>query len=116
MRQVWARMASQMIPKAEAASAWGGTTIWVIQDRLAAYIKQTTGLKLDELRSDSLHEVNIIATPANPLEPPVLYAGPISSGQNGKPCFLDILRPSMVPGLAKFDSLCAKAPNFVLAL
>jgi hypothetical protein len=116
VRQVWARMASQMIPKAEAAIAWGGTTIWVIQDKLAAYIKQTTGLRLEDLRSDQLGEVNIISTPSDPSGEPVLYAGPISAGQSGEPCFLDILRPSMIPELAKFDSLCAKAPNFTLIL
>lgn len=41
-RQVWARMVSQLIVKSEAALAWGGKTIWVLQDLLVDYISSTT--------------------------------------------------------------------------
>ena len=50
VRQVWARMASQLIVKSEIANAWGGRTIWVVQDTLIDYIRRNTGLPLDQLR------------------------------------------------------------------
>ena len=34
IRQVWARMASQLIVKSEIANEWGGSAIWVVQDAL----------------------------------------------------------------------------------
>jgi hypothetical protein len=44
-RQVFARMASQLFVKAEVAEAWGGRTIWVMQDVLLEYIRQTTDFR-----------------------------------------------------------------------
>ena len=49
IRQVWARMASQMIVKSQIANAWGGRTIWVVQDTLMNYIRSNTGLRLEYL-------------------------------------------------------------------
>ena len=51
IRQVWARMASQMIVKSQIANSWGGCTIWVVQDALMNYIRSNTGLRLDALAS-----------------------------------------------------------------
>ncbi len=64
IRQVWARMASQMIVKSQIANAWGGMTIWVVQDALMDYIRSNTGLRLDDLRSSDWQtgEVNVIST------------------------------------------------------
>ena len=45
-RQVWARIASQLIVKSQAAIAWGRKTIWVLQDILANYISSSTALDL----------------------------------------------------------------------
>ena len=50
-RQVWARMASQLVAKSEAANSWGGRTIWIVQDLLAEYIRTQTALPLDDLTS-----------------------------------------------------------------
>jgi len=41
-RQVFGRMASQLFAKSEVAAAWGGKTIWILQDVLLDYIQQTT--------------------------------------------------------------------------
>lgn len=43
VRQVWARMASQLIVKSQLANAWGGRAIWVVQDALMDYIRHNTG-------------------------------------------------------------------------
>lgn len=44
VRQVWGRMASQLIAKSEAGEAWGGRTIWLMQDKLLNYIRDTTNI------------------------------------------------------------------------
>lgn len=41
-RQVWGRMASQLIAKSEAGEYWGGRTVWIMQDKLLRYIQDTT--------------------------------------------------------------------------
>ena len=53
-RQVWARMASQMIVKSEIANHWGGRAIWVVQDALMDYIGAQTGLRLDDQATATL--------------------------------------------------------------
>ena len=45
-RQVWGRMATQLYAKSHLASAWGGKTIWIVQDELLNNISSTTGLRL----------------------------------------------------------------------
>jgi hypothetical protein len=44
-RQVFGRMASQLFAKSEVAQAWGGKTIWILQDVLLEYIQQTTAFE-----------------------------------------------------------------------
>ena len=64
VRQVWARMASQMIAKSQAALNWGGRTIWVVQDQLANYIDSQTALPLAALKSPNWtpDEVNMLSS------------------------------------------------------
>lgn len=111
-RQVWARMASQLIVKSQAGLQWGGRTIWVIQDALADYIIRTTGLRLGDMRSDKPDEVNLLAfsyddeeSSPRVLRTAELYAGPITSGENGAPCFLDIIRPAFVPNFDRLEKI-----------
>lgn len=108
-RQVWARMASQLIVKSQAGLTWGGKAIWVLQDTLAQYISSSTALKLNQFISTHIGEVNILAysygsnyinyseTPI-PLSESVLYSGPIRSS-NGQitPSFQDIVLASVIP-------------------
>lgn len=105
VRQVWARMASQLIAKSEAALHWGGRTIWVIQDVLARYIRSQTALALDELRSDDWtpDEVNLIVSDLSGHL--TLYSGPIRTRSASRLCWLEILGAPHLPAL---ESLAAK--------
>ena len=111
IRQVWARMASQLIVKSEAALHWGGRAFWVVQDTLADYIKMTTGLDLDAMRSTKPDEVNIIVRSAEPNDVPILYAGPIQSPGSGQPSFSDILKAPFLPDLSDFASNLNEQPD-----
>jgi hypothetical protein len=102
VRQVWARMASQLIVKAELAMHWGGHTVWVIQDKLADYINNQTGLDLDHFRSNKFNEVNIISVPSNG-DAPILYSGPISGSKGNEKGFIDILRTPILPSAEKLE-------------
>lgn len=109
-RQVWARMASQLIVKSEAGLQWGGRTVWVIQDALADYIAESTGLRLSKMRAKRPGEVNLLAfrydekkSGPRQLAQADFFAGPISSNGNGKPCFLDIIRAPFVPDFGKLE-------------
>lgn len=44
-RQVFERMLGQFFAKAEAAEAWGGRAIWLVQDVLIDYIEQSTDFR-----------------------------------------------------------------------
>jgi hypothetical protein len=45
-RQVWGRMATQLFAKSALADAWGGKTIWIVQDELLKNIALTTKLSM----------------------------------------------------------------------
>lgn len=110
-RQVWARMASQLIVKSQAAIAWNGKTIWVLQDLLADYISSSTALDLHKFITEHTNEVNILAfsygdnykhTKENQtisLDNSILYAGPIRGDKSieQQPCFQDIVLASVCP-------------------
>ena len=105
VRQVWARMASQLIVKSEAALHWGGRAVWVIQDVLAQYIQSQTALPLERLRSDDWApgEVNLIVCGLDGGMK--LYSGPIRSSKSARPCWLEILGAPHIPAL---ESLARK--------
>ena len=128
-RQVWARMVSQMIVKSQAAVAWGGKTIWIMQDLLADYISSTTALNLEDYAAECADEVNILAvgygeTPvaeANsgvlPLAKTRFFAGPISSAvESAEPGgFVDIVKAGSVPPIRfLWGALLRKRPCGVL--
>lgn len=108
-RQVWARMVSQLIVKSQVGLAWGGKTIWVLQDVLADYISSTTSLDLSKYVAANLDEVNILAfgygtfasTPKDVdsivnLEDATLYAGPISTSDSDGG-FIEIVKIGATP-------------------
>ena len=97
-RQVWARMASQLIVKSEIANAWGGCAIWVVQDSLVNYIDSGTGLRLGELRSKDWErgDVNVISANLDDPEDLKLYSGPIHS-VDGSACWTDLLSAPAIP-------------------
>ena len=98
VRQVWGRMASQMIVKSQVANAWGGRTIWVIQDALLNYIRSNTGLRVDDLHSPDwqVGEVNIIASNIGYPSDIKLYSGPVQS-KNGEACWAELLNTPAIP-------------------
>jgi hypothetical protein len=124
-RQVWARMVSQLIVKSQVGLAWGGKTIWVLQDTLAKYISDSTGLNLQSYLSKVADEVNILAfgygenpSPESrsgtvPLANSSFFAGPITkqkqtSGDGG---FVDIIKIGAAPPKEYlWRSLFQKAP------
>lgn len=110
-RQVWARMASQLIVKSQVGLAWGGKTIWIVQDALVDYISSSTGLNLQRFISNTSDEVNILSfgygndpkpeedSGIVPLCEPQLYAGPVSStkGSDKRGGFTDIITIGVPP-------------------
>ena len=111
IRQVWARMASQLIVKSEAALAWGGKTIWVVQDTLTNYMANNTGLQLEKMQSGVANEVNIIAGSGASSLIPILYSGPISSALSENPSFSDILRAPFLPSEDAFFKKVSSTPS-----
>ena len=99
VRQVWARMASQMIAKSEAANSWGGRTIWVVQDRLVEYIRTNTALPLDALHAPDWTpgEVNMLVSDLT--QPIALYSGPIRAAGGSGACWLELLGTPHIPTL-----------------
>jgi hypothetical protein len=127
-RQVWARMASQLIVKSQVALGWGGKTLWLIQDTLAEYISKTTALDLAQFTAQQPSEVNILsfAYPdlqfdlANPIALALadLYAGLINPHQaDNQPSFQDILLSPLQPPLEYLTKLLQRnAPSLILEL
>ena len=111
IRQVWARMASQMIAKSEAALKWGGRTIWVVQHPLSDYMGNNTGLSLADMKSGIPGEVNVIASDGSLASKPVLYSGPISAALYGEKSFSDILRAPFLPSKEDFLSKVPDKPE-----
>ena len=99
-RQVWARMASQLVVKSQIANAWGGLTIWVVQDALLDYIRSNTGLRLDDLHSPNWQtgEVNVVSASIDDPESVHLYSGPVTS-QHGEACWAELLNTPIVPSV-----------------
>ena len=106
IRQVWARMASQLVVKSQIVNKWGGRTIWVVQDTLTEYMANNTGIRLDELRSPdwSLGEVNVLSCSIDAPDELTLYAGPVY-GSETKACWAQLLD---TPSLPEFDVIGAK--------
>lgn len=102
-RQVWSRMASQLIVKSQIANSWGGCAIWVVQDVLMNYIRDNTGLRVDELCSKDwvIDEVNVVSSNIDDPSELRLYTGPIRS-IDGSACWSELLH---TPGLPKLSTL-----------
>lgn len=104
-RQVWARMASQLVVKSEIANAWGGRTIWVIQDALLDYIRANTGLQVDGLESPDWQpgEVNVVAANLDDPEDLRLFAGPVRAAP-GEPSWTELLSAPGIPAVEVLES------------
>lgn len=106
IRQVWARMASQLVVKSQIVNRWGGATIWIVQDALTDYIACNTGIRLDDLKSPdwSLGEVNVLACGIDDPGKLQLYAGPVY-GSESEACWAQLLD---TPSLPEFDVVLDK--------
>lgn len=127
-RQVWARMVSQLIVKSQVSIAWGGRTIWLLQDVLANYISQSTALNLEKYLSEHTNEVNILAfgygnksEPKNQKEQIIeladskFYSGPISNAKTNDTGFIDIVKIGAPPPKDRlWKSLFLKKPSATL--
>jgi hypothetical protein len=60
-RQVWGRMATQLFAKSALAEAWGGKTIWLVQDQLLKNIELTTKLKVESTKEAKHGTVNFLS-------------------------------------------------------
>jgi hypothetical protein len=123
-RQVWARMVSQLIAKSQIGMAWGGKTVWLVQDVLAEYISKTTALALPQYLSNHLNEVNILSfgygdSINHEHEKPIelgdskLFSGPIAQGGSSESGdgFVDIVKIGAPPPKTQlWKSLLSKAP------
>ena len=111
VRQVWARMASQLVAKSEAANNWGGRAIWIVQDLLADYIRTRTALPMDDLLSPDWapDEVNMVV--AGLKGSLVLYAGPIRSQNGDRKCWLEILGAPHLPSLKSITKKLENKPT-----
>lgn len=127
-RQVWARMVSQLIVKSQVGIAWGGKTIWILQDVLANYISQSTALNLEKYISEHTNEVNILAfgygskadSEAHKdsiieLTDSKFYSGPIADANANRTGFIDIVKIGACPPKDKlWKSLFLKKPCAIL--
>lgn len=110
-RQVWARMASQLVAKSQIGLAWGGRTVWILQDVFADYISSSTGLDIHRYLSETADEVNVLAFGYEEsrlpdqasgvvlLENSQFFSGPISTGSESleRDGFVDIIKVRFVP-------------------
>ena len=106
VRQVWARMASQLVAKA--ANSWGGRA--VVQDLLADYIGTHTALPLDDLRSPDWMpgEVNMVVSDLS--GPVALYSGPIRAAGGDRKCWFELLGAPHVPTLESITRKLEEMP------
>jgi hypothetical protein len=123
-RQVWARMVSQLIVKSQVGIAWGGKTIWLVQDVLASHISASTALDLARYLGNRSGQVNILSLgygdidsdppkPLNELTSSEFYSGPIGGGQVGGSDrgFVDIVKVGATPAKDHlWRALFKKAP------
>ena len=104
-RQVWGRMATQLFAKSALAKAWGGKTIWLVQDQLLRNIEQTTKLNLSHEKTSMKEEtINFLSMSyrdgekgVSALEFSRYIEKPAGLNFDGKGCAVDILLPKMEP-------------------
>lgn len=103
-RQVWGRMATQLFAKSALAEAWGGKTIWLVQDELLKNIELTTKLQLNSTANGTSETINFISMAYKASEKGVSslkvdrYLQKVSGlSFNGSSECSDILLPKITP-------------------
>lgn len=110
-RQVFGRMASQLFGKSEVAEAWGGKTIWILQDVLLEYIEQTTAFRSAPFVGQPNGNVNMVVYSLEgsdadqyELQYERTLTGNARSNQIDDPDFTSMLGIGYVPPLALLKS------------
>jgi hypothetical protein len=108
-RQVWGRMVTQLFAKTALAQAWGGQTLWIIQDELLRNIELTTLLKTPTLRRRPGSEINLIVMQYTDtldgyktITLKEALTGDSGLDFGGDDTFTDILLPKIVPAKLEF--------------
>lgn len=101
-RQVWGRMATQLLAKSALAEHWGGKTFWLVQDQLLRNIELTTQLRMTPAAPDACETVNFISleyTADSPAQLVLNRAIRLASGISfsGNSTCSDILLPKAYP-------------------
>lgn len=105
-RQVWGRMVTQLFAKTALAQAWGGQSVWIVQDELLENIENTTRLNTSTIRDDESNAIRLAVmhyfTPATDggeraMAFRNLLRGDAGLDFGGANTFTDILLPGRVP-------------------
>jgi len=103
-RQVWGRMVTQLFAKTALAHAWGGQTLWIIQDELLKNIELTTLLRTSKIISKDGGNIDLIIMhyedQPDGLKPITLkntLTGDSGLEFTGNETFTDILLPKRTP-------------------
>lgn len=118
-RQVFGRMASQLFAKSEVAAAWGGKTIWILQDVLLEYIQQTTAFRPEPFTGNEVGNVNVVvyslnkdaATDQFNLEYDRTLRGNSRADLPEKPDFTSMLGVGYVPPLQLLKDTLARTQS-----
>ena len=105
-RQVWGRMVTQLFAKTALAQAWGGQSVWIVQDELLQNIELTTRLDTATVHDDEQNAIRLAvmhyATPSTNGEERAMAFRNVIRGDAGLDfaganAFTDILLPGRVP-------------------
>ncbi|NJO83274.1 MAG: hypothetical protein HC828_10955 [Blastochloris sp.] len=102
-RQVWGRMVTQLFAKTALANAWGGQTLWVIQDELLRNIELTTLLRTSRIARRKGSDINLVVMKyiegesGKEIGLKESLSGDSGLEFAGDETFTDILLPKVVP-------------------
>ncbi len=103
-RQVWGRMATQLFAKSALAEAWGGRTVWIVQDELLKNIELTTKLapaQVQEAHSGNITFISMTynkkGTDVGAISMQNVFKGMAGIDFSGSDTYADILIPKTMP-------------------
>lgn len=104
-RQVWGRMVTQLFAKTAVANAWGGRTVWIIQDELLRNIELTTRLRTRSIADKPQQNISLVVmhyqvsatTGRRRMSFKTSIEGDAGIDFSGNNTFTDILLPKSAP-------------------
>ena len=98
-------MATQLFAKTALAAAWGGKTVWIVQDELLRNIELTTRLDTSRTAPNPDRNINLVVMHYEVLPDgsrsmsfKQKLSGDAGINFGGNNTFTDILLPSTIPG------------------